>query len=66
MNVTYDYIIIGGGTAGLVIAKRLSKVSNITIAVVEAGNFYEIMNGNLSVVPYFATSKFSNSKASVD
>jgi choline dehydrogenase len=44
--------VIGGGTAGLAIASRLSKVA--TVAVVEAGGFYEQDNGNLSTVPGYA------------
>ena len=35
----FDYVILGGGTAGLVVASRLSEDSQITVAVVEAGNF---------------------------
>ncbi|GAA5959711.1 hypothetical protein JCM21900_001400 [Sporobolomyces salmonicolor] len=34
---TFDYVIVGGGTAGLVIANRLSENSSITVAVIEAG-----------------------------
>ncbi|KAI0672930.1 alcohol oxidase [Trametes maxima] len=36
-NATFDYVIIGGGTAGLVVAARLSENPNVTVAVVEAG-----------------------------
>lgn len=36
---TYDYVIIGGGTAGLTIANRLSK--HFSVAVIEAGGYYE-------------------------
>ncbi|KAG0648550.1 Glucose oxyHydrase [Hyphodiscus hymeniophilus] len=34
---SYDYVIIGGGTCGLVIANRLTELANITVAVIEAG-----------------------------
>ena len=47
----FDYVIVGGGTAGLAIAARLAEGSTETVAVVEAGGFYEQDNGNLSVVP---------------
>lgn len=50
-NVTYDYIIVGGGNAGLTIATRLVEQKVGSVAVIEAGSFYEISNGNLSQVP---------------
>lgn len=53
-NRTFDYVVIGGGTGGLTMAVRLAQ-SNFSVAVVEAGGFYEIDNGNLSVVPAYCT-----------
>ena len=34
----FDYVVIGGGTAGLVVAARLSENPDISVCVVEAGN----------------------------
>ncbi|KAJ5804230.1 CAZyme family AA3 [Penicillium psychrosexuale] len=34
---TYDYIIVGGGTSGLVVANRLSEKKDTTVLVIEAG-----------------------------
>ena len=51
INATFDYVIIGGGTAGLTLATRLVEQQSGSVAVVEAGVFYEIGNGNLSQVP---------------
>ncbi|KUI57771.1 Glucose oxidase [Cytospora mali] len=34
---TYDYVIVGGGLAGLTVANRLSADPNVTVAVIEAG-----------------------------
>lgn len=52
-DATYDYVVVGGGTAGLTIAGRLSQEGGYSVAVVEAGGFYETDNGNLSVIPAF-------------
>lgn len=34
---SFDYIIIGGGTAGLTVAARLSENPRVTVGVIEAG-----------------------------
>ncbi|TFK38916.1 alcohol oxidase [Crucibulum laeve] len=39
-NITYDYLVIGGGTAGLTVAARLAENPRLTIGVIEAGKFY--------------------------
>ena len=35
---SFDYIIIGGGTAGLVLANRLSAESGVSTLIIEAGS----------------------------
>ena len=47
----FDYIIVGGGTAGLTIASRLTANPEIAVAVIEAGDFYEKVTGNASEIP---------------
>ncbi|KZL73666.1 gmc oxidoreductase [Colletotrichum incanum] len=48
----YDYVVVGGGTSGLVVANRLSENPNKTVLVVEYGEFANTVN---VTVPYFTT-----------
>lgn len=34
----YDFVIVGGGTSGLVVANRLSESKNVSVAIIEAGD----------------------------
>jgi choline dehydrogenase len=51
-SASFDYIVVGGGTAGLAIAARLSEDVTKSIAVIEAGTYYETY-GNTSEIPLY-------------
>ncbi|ESK87622.1 aryl-alcohol oxidase [Moniliophthora roreri MCA 2997] len=54
VDAQYDFIIVGGGTAGSVLANRLTENGEFNVLVVEAGGSNEdILN---SEVPYLANS----------
>ena len=57
--------IVGGGTAGLTVAARLAENPEVSVAVVEAGGFYELDNGNRSQIPAFAGQGTSSNLADI-
>ncbi|KAI7779196.1 hypothetical protein LA080_001268 [Diaporthe eres] len=57
---TFDYVIVGGGTAGLVLANRLTENADINVAVIEAGTSPEDVAGNLTQVPGYAGELYGN------
>lgn len=52
-DATYDYVVIGGGTAGVTVASRLAQ-EGFHVALVEAGGYYEWLHP-LSKIPGAAT-----------
>lgn len=69
-NASFDYVVLGGGTAGLAIATTLAGDPSLSVAVIEAGAFYEVDNGNISVMPgdctFYSGTAPSNTQPLVD
>ncbi|KAI7256977.1 hypothetical protein KC345_g10896 [Hortaea werneckii] len=61
-DATYDYVVVGGGLAGLVTATRLAENGTFSVAVVEAGSFYEFTNSNKSQIPWYSESSQLNDR----
>ncbi len=65
LGLKFNFVIVGGGTSGLVLANRLTEQPDVKVAVIEAGNFIEDSTGNLSQIPYEAF-RFDGGEAQVE
>ncbi|BFZ54694.1 hypothetical protein PYCC9005_001731 [Savitreella phatthalungensis] len=70
LDAAYDYVVVGGGTGGLAIANRLSADGKTSVAVVEAGTYYELTDPFIASTPagdvLFAGSDPSDTNPLVD
>ncbi|KAI0744114.1 GMC oxidoreductase [Daedaleopsis nitida] len=57
-STVFDYLVVGGGTAGLVVAARLTEDPAVTVGVIEAGEWSPSVDG--INIPGMAGSTFMN------
>ena len=57
-KIEYDYIIVGGGSAGCVLARRLSEDLNVKVALIEAGGTPSILTSIPALSSFLQLSPF--------
>ena len=55
LPLSYDYVVVEGDTADLMMARRLASNFPFTVAIMETKSFYELDSDNYSEIPEYAS-----------
>ncbi|GAD96272.1 similar to GMC oxidoreductase [Paecilomyces variotii No. 5] len=66
VSTSYDYVVIGGGTAGLAVVTRLASNSSLSVAVIETDDFPQFSNGNYPEIPAYASEFTGNDPTNIN